>query len=683
MNANADPHWKILVVEDEALLAEEVRDRLQCLGHEVVGVADNGADAIDIARRTRPDLILMDIRIKGDLNGIETADLIHGELGVPVVFSTAHSDRDTLQQAQIAGQFGYLIKPWREQDLLMAIRLAMHRHHTETAARRHRDSSLHSLLETGIHPVILCNAQGRICAVNSSAESVFGYPREMLAGQPFELLLSEQERGAWQALREQAFARHAAHATDDMPTFSAQRRDGQAFPAKVSPTYIETSAGPSLCLIVRDLSDAHTPFDPVTGLPNREKFRDSLVAALQPPGGRLALLLLDLDHFKEINDTLGHETGDRLLAHTAERVREFAGPHGALARLGGDEFALILPGLDGLHAAERTAQRLVEKLSVPFDIDGKPLYLTASAGIATCPDDALTAPDLLKYAEQAMYAAKSGGRNRVVRFSPEMQDGAQKRRALSDDLHGALQRGEFSLHYQPIIDFADGRATKAEALLRWRHPQRGAIPPLDFIPLLEETGLIHEVGEWVFDEAAAQAERLARRLGRTVQISVNMSAVQLAAHGAGAIDWGAKLAALPPPDGRLGIEITESVLIEDQQRVKDCLLDFRSHGVAVSIDDFGTGFSSLSYLKTFSIDFLKIDASFTRGVANDENDHALTEAIIVMAHKLGFRTVAEGVETAQQADILQRMGCDFAQGYLFSRPLPADEFEAYLLASGG
>lgn len=683
MNTTPDPHWKILVVEDEALLAEEIRDRLEHLGHQVVGVADNGADAIDIARRTRPDLVLMDIRIKGDLDGIETADLIHGELDTPVVFSTAHSDRDTLQQAQIAGLFGYIVKPWREQDLVMAIRLAMHRHQTEAAARRHHDHSLHSVLETGLHPVILCNAQGRIFAANSNAESVFGYPRDVLAGQPFEVLLAEQECTAWQAMREQAFAQHAAQA-DDAPTFHAQRRDGQAFPAKVSPTYIETSAGPSLYLIIRDLSDAQAPVDAITGLPGRGKFREALAAALAPPGGRLALLLLDLDHFKQVNDTLGHETGDRLLAETARRLRDLTGAQGALARLGGDEFALLLASPDGMRDAEHIAQRLVEKLGAPFEVDGKPIYLTASAGIATCPDDAVNATDLLKYAEQAMYAAKARGRNRVARFSPEMQDGAQKRRALSDDLHGALQRGEFSLHYQPIVDFGDGaRAGKAEALLRWLHPQRGTIPPLDFIPLLEETGLIHEVGEWVFDEAAAQAERLAQRLGRTVQISVNMSALQLAAHAPGAVDWPAKLAGLPPLGGRMGIEITESVLIEDQQRVKGCLLELRRHGIAVSIDDFGTGFSSLSYLKTFSIDFLKIDASFIRGIAHDANDHALTEAIIVMAHKLGFKTIAEGVETEEQARILEGMGCDCAQGYLFSRPLPIDSFETYLLAEAG
>lgn len=682
MNTNPDPRWRILVVEDEALLAEEIRDRLEHLGHDVVGVADNGADAIDIARQTCPDLVLMDIRIKGDLDGIETADLIHGELDIPVVFSTAHSDRDTLQQAQITGLFGYIIKPWREQDLVMAIRLAMHRHQTETAARRHHDSNLHSVLETGVHPVILCNAQGRIFAANSNAESIFGYPRGMLAGQPFELLLAEQERTAWSALREQAFTKHASQA-DDTPTFHVQRRDGLAFPAKVSPTYIETSAGPSLYLIIRDLSEAQMPFDPVTGLPNRGKFREALTEALRPPGGRLALLLLDLDHFKEVNDTLGHEAGDRLLAETARRISGFIGSQCALARLGGDEFALLLPGPRGLCDAECIAQRLVEALSVPFEVDGKPLYLTASAGIATCPDDALSATDLLKYAEQAMYAAKSRGRNRVARFSAEMQDGAQKRRALSDDLHGALQRGEFSLHYQPIIDLSDGgRPSKAEALLRWQHPERGPIPPLDFIPLLEETGLIHEVGEWVFDEASAQAERLARQLGRTIQISVNMSALQLAVHAPGAVDWRAKLAELPPLNGRIGIEITESVLIEDQQRVKGYLLDLRRHGISVSIDDFGTGFSSLSYLKTFSIDFLKIDASFIRGIGHDPNDHALTEAIIVMAHKLGFKTIAEGVETGLQADILEKMGCDCAQGYLFSRPLPMDAFEAYLLQSG-
>ncbi|BFI95130.1 MAG: hypothetical protein RSP_06400 [Rhodanobacter sp.] len=683
MNANVDPCWNVLVVEDEALLAEEIRSRVESLGHRVVGIADNGADAIGIARRERPDLILMDIRIKGDLNGIETADIIYGELDVPVVFSTAHSDRDTLQQAQIAGMFGYIIKPWREQDLVMAMRLAMHRHHTQAAAGRHRDSDIQRFLEAGIYPVVLCNEQGRIFAVNSSTESVFGYPREALTGQPFELLLTEQARGAWLALREQVFARHAERSADEMPTFSAQRRDGQEFQVMVSPACIETSTGPSLCLVIRDLSDAQAPFDSVTGLPSRARFLESLADALAHPEGRLALLLLDLDHFKEVNDTLGHEAGDRLLMQVAERMREFARPNGVLARLGGDEFALVLSGQEGARAADGTSRQLLEKLGMPYDIDGKPLYLTASIGIATCPDDALTAPDLLKYAEQAMYSAKSGGGGQIARFSAEMQDSAQKRRVLSDDLHGALQRGEFTIHYQPIVDFTGGQITKAEALLRWKHPRIGLVPPLEFIPLLEETGLIHEVGGWVFDQSVALAAGILQRLGRAIRISVNMSPSQFALHNTGAIDWRTKLAASPLPPGCAGIEITESTLIKDRQWVRRCLLDFRSHGVAVSIDDFGTGFSSLSYLKAFSIDFLKIDASFIRGIASDGNDYALTEAIIAMAHKLGFQTVAEGVETVRQKDILAKMGCDFAQGYLFSHPLPADKFEAYLHANGG
>lgn len=683
MNLDMDTPWRILVVEDEALLAEEIRGRLQDLGHEVVGVVDNGTDALDVARRLHPDLVLMDIRIKGHLDGIETADFIFTELGIPVVFSTAHSDRDTLQQARIAGMFGHIVKPWRELDLKMAIQLAMHRYLTESANLRQLDASIQRFMEAGSLPVVMCNPQGRILAANAAAEAMFGYPRELLTGQPFEILLDDRDHEAWHALRREALGRPSPPAVDEAPLFNARHKDGMEFPVKVAPTCVDTSAGPSLYLVMRGLDDVPALLDPVTRLPSREGFREIMRSALRNRRLPLALVVLDLDHFKEVNDMLGHEAGDHVLARAASRMRDVAGTTAILSRLGGDDFALLLTDLADPQVPMRTAQQLVDALGTPFDIDGKPLYLTASAGVAFCPDDATTAAGLLKAAELAMYVAKAEGRNRSLRFSPEMEQDNHRRRELRNDLRGILQRDELFLQYQPIIDLGTGRATKVEALLRWRHPRHGLLPPLDFIPLLEESCQIHEVGEWVFNQAACFAAHLEASLGRIVQVCVNMSAAQFGTAASGAVDWPRKLAAMDLPDGRVGIEITESMLIEDRRQVRSWLHDFRSHGLTVSIDDFGTGFSSLSYLKTFSIDYLKIDASFTRGVDSDPNDFALTEAIIMMARKLGFETIAEGVETTGQARTLQDMGCDFGQGYLFSRPLDRDELERYLRADIG
>ncbi|MDP1633176.1 MAG: GGDEF domain-containing phosphodiesterase, partial [Gallionellaceae bacterium] len=323
---------------------------------------------------------------------------------------------------------------------------------------------------------------------------------------------------------------------------------------------------------------------------------------------------------------------------------------------------------------------IVEMLAMPFSFGREAAFVSASIGITLYPDDADNAENLLKNADQAMYVAKGNGRNCFSCFTGQMQEHAQHRLHLIRDLRSALPEKQLRVYFQPIVDPRDGRIVKAEALIRWQHPERGLVSPMEFIPIAEEVGLIHDIGNWVFREATGWMKRW-HELGYSCrQVSVNKSPSQFVAENSHGI-WVEHLREIGLPGECLVIEITEGLLLDERADIIRKLLQFRDAGIQVAIDDSGTGYSALSYLKKFDIDYLKIDRSFVRDLATDPNDLALSEAIIVMAHKLGLKVVAEGVETVEQRDILCKAGCDYAQGYLFARPIPAEEFDA-LLANG-
>ena len=421
-------------------------------------------------------------------------------------------------------------------------------------------------------------------------------------------------------------------------------------------------------------------FDILTNLPNRRLFCERLEQEIKRSsrtGQFVSVLFIDLDRFKEVNDTLGHHAGDLLPVEAAKRLRRCVRESDGVARLGGDEFTVILTELRDLNDIESVARRIIEEMNVPFVTGNERSYLSASVGVAVFPNDARDAENLMKCADRAMYQAKDEGRNRLAYFTESMQRKAEEKLALTNDLRHALRRGELEIYYQPIVELPSGQVVKAEALLRWQHPERGLIGPAEFIPIAEESGLILEIGEWVFNEASAIAAHWCKRFGRLIQVSVNVSPLQFADETKSK-RWSERLASLGLPRKSIALEITEGMLIKEAAQVKRKLLEFRDKGIDISIDDFGTGFSSLSYLKQFEIDFLKIDRLFVQNLAEDATDKALTEAIIMMAHKLGIKTVAEGVESESQRDLLVQFGCDYAQGYLFSRPVPATMLEALL-----
>ncbi len=421
-------------------------------------------------------------------------------------------------------------------------------------------------------------------------------------------------------------------------------------------------------------------YDPLTSLPNRRRLGHSLedaIAAAARSGSRAAVMFIDLDRFKNVNDMLGHGVGDQLLVQAANRLSACARAGDVGARLGGDEFALVLPALEDDAAAAGIAARVTEALAQPFYLAGQQLFVSASVGIATYPENGRDAETLLKNADTAMYGAKNGGRNNFQFYVAEMHENATQRLQTETQLRQALERGEFLLHYQPKLDLATGTVSGFEALLRWHHPQRGLVPPLEFIGILEDTGLILPVGEWVIGDVCRQLKAWQAQ-GMAVQpVAINLSARQLQqADLAGAVERIVARAGVDP--ALLEFELTESMLMTDPESAVEILTRIKALGMRLSVDDFGTGYSSLAYLKRFPLDALKIDRTFVRDLPDDPDDAAITKAVIRLAHSLSLKVVAEGVENADQLRELEQYGCDQIQGYYVSRPLPAQACEALL-----
>ncbi|CAN0013792.1 unnamed protein product, partial [Discosporangium mesarthrocarpum] len=428
--------------------------------------------------------------------------------------------------------------------------------------------------------------------------------------------------------------------------------------------------------------------DDLTGLPNRQRFQHLLngaVSLASRADRRMALLFLDLDGFKKVNDTLGHEVGDRLLAEVASRflrvvrISDHIGcqssdaPESAVSRLGGDEFTVLLTEIKEPGDAALVAERLLQTLEAPVVLNGRDVFMGTSIGIAVYPDDGSDTESLLRNADAAMYFAKGRGRNGYQFYSEEMNTSQAAQIEIEGRLRGALERDDFQLHYQPILDAETGEIVAAEALLRWIDAERGMVPPDEFVPVAEETGLIVPIGQWVFRTACEQAQRWKRELGRSIRIGVNVSGHQIREPGMlEMVRTAIEETGVDPH--QVELELTESTIMQDDALTVHTLGEFREMGIGLALDDFGTGYSSLSYLRRFTIDRVKIDRSFVSELPDNPDDAALTSAILAMAHGLRLQVVAEGVETARQALFLRARGCDEVQGYLFGRPTPPDEF---------
>ena len=536
--------------------------------------------------------------------------------------------------------------------------------------------------------MMVTDADGRILRVNEAFAKITGYSAMDVIGRNPRILQSGQMdaqfyESMWKNIKNDGFW---------SGEIWNRRKSGEIFPEQLTITAVKDDegrvtnyVGSILDITDRKISEAQilqlAYYDHLTGLPNRRLFRDRLeqdVKRVTRNKSSLALLFIDLDRFKEINDTLGHDKGDVLLIEAARRIRQHVRDTDTFARLGGDEFTIILPEYGEISSIERVVKSVVRDLAMPFDLgNGDVGHISGSVGIALYPQDAENFENLLKHADQAMYAAKQAGRNGFSYFTRSMQQEATEKNSLINDLHLALEQNQLEVYFQPIVDALTGEIVKAEALLRWHHPDHGMIQPGVFIPIAEESGLILEIGEWVFEETLKVITKWQEHTGHLIQVSVNKSPAQFTRSETH--PWLEHYLGSHLPKNCIAVEITEGLLLSESEKVKQDFIKFREKGIELSIDDFGTGFSALSYLNRFDVDYLKIDRTFVQKMTTDSASKSLTEAIILMAHKLGIKTIAEGVETVEQRDLLISFDCDYMQGFLYSKPIPASEFEKMLV----
>lgn len=542
------------------------------------------------------------------------------------------------------------------------------------------------VFENSTEAIIIADANKIIISINKALHKITGYVDEEIVGKSITIVTSIRHgsnffQKIWQSVKQhnhwhgEVWNRHKQGR--EYPAWfniiPVRGKDGRISYYLINFSDI-TSKKKSDEIIWRQAN-----YDSLTGLPNRNMFYDRLNHDIKNAariGAGLAVLFIDLDRFKEVNDSLGHSVGDALLAEAAKRLSSCVRETDTVARLGGDEFTIILNGISEQRSAEKIIHMILLELAKPFHLNTKQAYVSASIGATFFPNDANTVEILMKNADQAMYAAKNNGRNCWSCFTSNMRAATEIRSRTAYELRSALRDQQLYLLYQPIVELATGNVYKAEALIRWQHPERGTVYPGEFISIAEETNLITDIGDWVFKQAVNQVALWQTHFNAGFQISINKSPKQFISKMS---DWVNHLNERGLDGQSIIVEITENLLLDVHELVVKQLLSYRDAGVQVAIDDFGTGYSSLSYLKKFDIDYLKIDRSFISNLDSKSNDRILCEAVITMAHRLGMKVIAEGVETDLQKELLTAMGCDFGQGNFFSKPMTADKFETLLL----
>jgi|GEM_PF-337776 len=586
---------------------------------------------------------------------------------------------ETLRYVEEQGEviFDTEKRPQRMQGTVLDI--------TERRTVEERLRLLAQVFEYSIQGIVITDPEMHILEVNPAFTQITGYPPEEALGRTPELLSSGWHdtnfyAGMFAALRESGIWQGEVW---------DRRRDGALYVEYLTIVATHDAAGDVTHYIgvFSDITESKQAqrdverlayYDTLTGLANRRLFEDRLergIARARRSSQPLAVLFIDLDRFKPINDSLGHKAGDRLLIQVGERLRDCTRASDTAARLGGDEFAIVIEN-SGAPQATHLAEKIVTRLGHPFHLEGHEVFIGASVGISLYPEDGADADALSKHADVAMYRAKHLGRNTFQFFAPEMTAGAEERLQMESELRHAIERGELRLYYQPQVDLREGRIVGAEALVRWEHPERGLIPPDHFIPLAEESGLITPLGEWVMQEACRQRRLWQEMAPEEFRVAVNLSPRQF--HGNVVEMVQQALDTTGVPAHQMGLELTESMLMHDPETVRRILAELHELGVELAIDDFGTGYSSLAYLKRFPIDKLKVDRSFIRDLPDDEDDAAITRAVLAMAHSLRVGVVAEGVETVAQIHFLREHHCEVAQGYHCSPPCPAAQFTTLL-----
>jgi diguanylate cyclase (GGDEF)-like protein/PAS domain S-box-containing protein len=648
------------------------------------------------ARRAHDiDAVLVDLSLP-DCQGIDTFDRFFAAAPqIPILVLTNSVDEEIGKLAVQRGAQDYLLKDRLDSYLLpKALSSMVERAANAEALFEEKERAQVTLNSIG-DAVMSTDVWGDISFLNVVAQDLTGWSLDEAAGRPLDEVFRIVDANSREPVPNPMSVAIRENKTVALtPNCLLLRRDGVEFAIEDSAAPIHDRRGnvTGAVMVFHDVSTARAlslrmaylaQHDSLTDLPNRIMLNDRLTQAMaraQRHGRKLAMLFLDVDRFKNINDSLGHVGGDRLLQSVAERLGHCVRKSDTVSRQGGDEFVILLAEIRRVEDAAVCADKILVALRAPHVIDGHEVHVTASIGIATYPDDGTEADELMKNADFAMYHAKECGRDNYQFFSADMNLRAIERQSLEDGLRGAIAQNEFELHYQPKMNLHTGAVIGVEALIRWRHPERGLVSPVEFIPIAEECGLIVPIGKWVLREATRQARAWQDAGWPALRTAINISAVELRSRDFVA-GVRANLAETGLQPSRLELELTETFLMQDSKSTAAVLRALKDLGVHLALDDFGTGYSSLSYLKRFPIDSLKIDKSFVRDLTTDADDASIVSAVISMGKSLHMQVVAEGVETREQLAFLCEQSCPEGQGFYFGHPVIADEFTR-LLATG-
>ena len=692
----------VLVVDDEEMMRLMARESLEPAGFRVEE-AESGDEALDRFHDVKPEIVLMDVKMPG-MDGFEVCrkirDLPEGQ-STPILMMTGLNDPQSIQISYSAGATDFVNKPvnWvvlghRLEYMLRATRSA-----SALQKTTQKLSSAQRIARMGYWEWHL--PTGKV-SLSRELAGMLGRPAEAATIPVDEFLQSIHPHD--QRAVNLSLERLVREGRSESLEYRIQGRRELWVRQEIETIHVDGPRLERITAALQDITERKTAereahylsvYDGLTGLPNRVAYERQLTRVLEKAGrrrqGRTAVLFLDLDRFQRINESLGHSTGDELLRAVAQRLEASVRKSDTVGRLrgancelvsrfGGDEFVMLLPSVASPEVAETIARRVLANLAEPFELDGRQVPLTASAGLAIAPYDGEDTAALLRHAEAALYRAKRGEGGRMERFVPSMSNNSLERLDLESDLGRALERHELELFYQPQLDVASGRIVAAEALLRWRHPELGILSPAKFLDVAEEAGLIHEIGDWTLRAACHEALKRQRRHLEPVPIAVNLSGRQFEVS-----DFAERVTAILHQTGcdprSIELELTEHTLMHDIDSAARTLAQLKTLGLRLAIDDFGTGYSSLSYLMRFPLDTLKIDRSFLAEVPEDAEQTTLFRAILAMAKSLGLRVVAEGVERPEQAAFLEEEGCDLLQGHLISEPLTSQELAKLLARS--
>jgi diguanylate cyclase (GGDEF)-like protein/PAS domain S-box-containing protein len=686
---------RVLLIEDDAAAARVIQDALSRSGDQSFQVEWVRRCSEGLERLAGVAAILTDLHLP-DSRGIATFDrLFRAAPQIPILILIEGQDEETAKQALRSGAQDYFFKARLDADLLpKAVGSMIERAVNAEAVFAEKERAQVTLNSIG-DAVVSTDVAGRVTYLNLTAESLTGWTLAEAVGRSLEEIFRIVDATTREALpNPMALAIQENKSVALSPNCVLVRRDGveAAIEDSAAPIHDRGGAVTGAVMVFHDVSLARATtlkmsylaqHDSLTDLPNRVLLNDRLheaIALSSRHQRKLAVLFLDLDRFKNVNDSLGHAVGDGLLRSVGRRLFTCVRSSDTVSRLGGDEFVLLLWEVTHAQDAVITADKILRSLREPHHVNQHELYITGSIGIVTYPDDGIEVETLMKKADVAMYHAKDTGGDKYQFFKPEMNVQAVERQFIEDSLRYAIERQELLLHYQPNIKLTTGEIIGVEALIRWRHPDRGFVPPIQFISIAEECGLIVSIGRWVLREACRQARAWQIAGLPPMFMAINISSVELRAHGfAAGVRDALKESGL---ESRfLQLDLTEAVLMEDSPSAAEVLKELKDIGVLLALDDFGTGYSSLSYLRRYPIDALKIDQSFVHHLTIDQDDAGIVTAVIGMGRSLHMSVVAEGVETREQLAILQEHNCPQAQGFYFSRPLPAEEFSR--LVEGG